>query len=425
MELDLSKKVSQYDSKYMFPLKVTSKAVKPIAQNYLLFVKKFPKTIFSQETIDLFKNNSIQSSVIDAANQHIKHFGDFLLVFSNRMSSLGYTFGDLPKLLDNERTSDFQDLMDKFQEKENKTVFAKKALIKMTNKYKDVSCNINEKIVITFQCVTPDAATDTKKAKKDIEELLNNVMKLRKENKPVMHSLQMTYDGNLVEVHKMFDKLHGMLSDRCMSIKQLVRLLCESLNDVMSNMLSYVDTMTPVLEKIESVQEFKTMMENKKVHRYDMSFREFKPIDMNHECFQGLEKVGITPMCHYFPKFVGKALYSFDGKESDEISIKKNQMVLILEDPSNEWILALDIESRIAGYVPESYVKILGTGVGICYSDENRCDWEYPLCEGDFIALKQKRIVDKKFVGITLEGAECDLSFNTVELIGGTIEIVD
>lgn len=55
-----------------------------------------------------------------------------------------------------------------------------------------------------------------------------------------------------------------------------------------------------------------------------------------------------------------KALFSFQGQAENELSFRKDDLFIILKEPSNSgWIKVKNIGSNEIGYVPESYLETI------------------------------------------------------------------
>lgn len=70
-----------------------------------------------------------------------------------------------------------------------------------------------------------------------------------------------------------------------------------------------------------------------------------------------------SPILMYDTRFsyteVGNVLYDFEAKYSNEMSVKKDENVYIVNDDEPGWTRVRRIRTKEEGYIPRSYIKFL------------------------------------------------------------------
>ena len=73
----------------------------------------------------------------------------------------------------------------------------------------------------------------------------------------------------------------------------------------------------------------------------------------------------------YFPLCMAKAKYDFESKSQDELKLTKNQRIFLLQKPLDGWVLAMQVAYSISGFVPETYIEVIGKGLAVLKKDLN------------------------------------------------------
>lgn len=125
------------------------------------------------------------------------------------------------------------------------------------------------------------------------------------------------------------------------------------------------------LESIDTRNDFTVFVDYFKIARYDLTIKPFVPIDLSHKAFQGLEPILPPPRINSLPVAVGLALFDFQPESGKELGLKKNSHILLCHPAygNDKWVLALRSGDLKPGYVPRSFVKTVGSGLGVVFKE--------------------------------------------------------
>ena len=409
--------------------------VQSVSNKLLHCRRSMPSRVFRKDTQQKINNNeTISPSLINAIHIHETEFNEILNLIEKLANSLYATFSEISKQFVNDSYGKHEQTMCDFEQANNKLSFALNAVEKLKQNYLPISFAINDKIVMGFQNKTSKSlsASNVEKLSTELKAFMELAEAERQNNKSTIRSLQSTYDHDVDVFRKSFEEMKKEITNRQNCLIQLTKfygLFCEELG---TSFKSYADKVLSLVEQIEVKTEFKTILHHKQIARYDISFPAFKPIMLDPNIFKDpvspipesrYKLVPKPPMCSYFPMFVGKSLYSFNPTADYEVPMKKNQLVLILEPPKDDWTLTMDKNTHKVGFVPSSFVKVLGKGVGICTNSEKQQEWEVQLNTGDFIALKAKYTSEGKFSVVKTDETEGFVALDSVAIIAGDVDI--
>ena len=168
--------------------------------------------------------------------------------------------------------------------------------------------------------------------------------------------------------------------------------------------------------KIHYKEDMKSFLNIKKMIRYDMICEEFEPIEVNYNLLN--EKPPVFPNELHsiiYPISMAKAEKNFSAEYSNEISLRKGKIILLMEPPDTEWVLATNPFSRASGYVPSSHISIIKGSLAVVLKEIS--DQNGNLQKGDYIVANPDPKNDNYFRCFTVMGNELLLRKNQVALI--------
>jgi hypothetical protein len=71
----------------------------------------------------------------------------------------------------------------------------------------------------------------------------------------------------------------------------------------------------------------------------------------------------------YLPIAVAQVLSNFESASADELSVKENQLVYVMQPPKDEWVFVMQKPYGICGFVPETFLKTIGVGVAVMLTE--------------------------------------------------------
>jgi hypothetical protein len=71
----------------------------------------------------------------------------------------------------------------------------------------------------------------------------------------------------------------------------------------------------------------------------------------------------------YLPIGVARILEDFEGQSPDELSVRKGQVVYLMQKPDEGWIFVMRKPYGVCGFVPESFAEVIGVGTAVLLAE--------------------------------------------------------
>ena len=164
-------------------------------------------------------------------------------------------------------------------------------------------------------------------------------------------------------------------------------------NESLKSLLDHLDTMGKDLNSLS--QSISTASENldfsadyhKFIDQNQFKFYDTVPFPFERFKFSSqYVQPDVSPVVRfkmlYFPLSMAEAIGDFTAEDEDEMSLVKGQRIFLMEEPINGWILSLRLSYQKFGYIPETYVKKVGIGLGVAPNTyQNGCGFIVAIME--------------------------------------------
>lgn len=137
--------------------------------------------------------------------------------------------------------------------------------------------------------------------------------------------------------------------------------------DFGSKMNDFSNEIDKAADKIDFNTDFKSFANLKHLVRSDFIVDEFKPFDTSGPAFEGIEPIEIPKKEQLIPINIVKVIHDYQEEEENEISCKKGQYLLLMEDMDNDWVLCMN-QIKI-GFLPVNCIEKIGDKFGVIKSD--------------------------------------------------------
>lgn len=170
--------------------------------------------------------------------------------------------------------------------------------------------------------------------------------------------------------------------------KDIILTIIKSNEDIMTNCEELSSQFIKSMNSINFQTDFQNFIKENKIIRYDILPDEFKPLDFSHECFSEITKVSNVLSFQLYPYSMAKVTSEFIPEDSNEISVKKGKIVLLMESLSLPWTFIQKPYTNELGYVPTSFLEEIGKGIGVLLNEYTTSD--EVLNKGDYVAIESR-----------------------------------
>lgn len=167
--------------------------------------------------------------------------------------------------------------------------------------------------------------------------------------------------------------------------KDILLAVIKSNQDIVDKCNSTSDKIIPCMNMINFQIDFQNFVSKQKIIRYDILPDQFVPLDFSHECFSQISTISNVLSLQLYPFAIARMKKEFNAKESNELSMQKGKMVLLMEDLSLPWAFIQNPYTRVMGYAPSSFLELVGKGIGVLLEEFTTSD--EILNKGDYIAI--------------------------------------
>lgn len=197
--------------------------------------------------------------------------------------------------------------------------------------------------------------------------------------------------------------------------KNILLAIIHSNREIITNCEQLSNEFTSMMNQIDFHSDFQRFTEYNKIIRYDILPMDFKPIDLNHECFNQIATVSKIVAFQFYPYSMAKMKNDFIAVDKGELSVQKGKILLLMEDLSLNWTFAQNPYTRVMGYVPSSFLEEIGKGLGVLlYEFEAK---EEILNKGDYVAIESKSLDNETYQIHSITDNIIEIPFSYIGII--------
>ncbi|KAH0795091.1 hypothetical protein GPJ56_000934 [Histomonas meleagridis] len=137
------------------------------------------------------------------------------------------------------------------------------------------------------------------------------------------------------------------------------------LKDVVINMINEIKDKSCILVKIDFMTDFTEF-----INKHHICFIDVSPVRFDKFVFSNrfiAPESSLIPRfkMEYFPFFLCTVLHDFTSSEDNELSVSKDMRLFLMEKPKCEWALVMKPKYAECGFVPFSFINVIGYGVAV------------------------------------------------------------
>lgn len=139
--------------------------------------------------------------------------------------------------------------------------------------------------------------------------------------------------------------------------------LCDHIGEISPRIESVRAEFSKSLDWLKFNVDFKNFAKTHRITNQDLPLPVFKPFQFSSKNVKP-EQFYIAPdILTYFPLLAAKTLGDFTPENSNELKLVAGQRIYLMETPNQNWVLAMNPFYRQIGFIPISYIQVVGTGL--------------------------------------------------------------
>ena len=331
--------------------------------------------------------------------------------FSKIIKNFGASFTGGLSSLDETRKHDFQKHFINFSSLFLTIKNLEPMLISLTQPNLELSSKFNK-------AMTEKSNSKSWFFKSDCTSVFKEIIKKRESLHKTREALISSNQITIKSFYYSLEKIKYLILDRNKLLLALFNFLSSAFNEFSKLFLKHTEIIKEKIDSIDFKGDFNLFIKTEKICRYDDINLEFKPIDMSHPAFENIE----NPLILYFPTIypisLAISLFDFLPEGNNEIFLKKNKFIFLLEEPDFDWCHIMDPLSKNMGFVPSLFIKKIGIGLGIIIKDPEPLEQNgISVKNGDFVSILDFNKSKQYYSVHTIDGKIGLISLNVLEIL--------
>lgn len=141
---------------------------------------------------------------------------------------------------------------------------------------------------------------------------------------------------------------------------RVIKPLSEHLGEIAPGIHSVIVDFEKSLNWLKFPSDFKQFSQTHRISYGDIPLPTFEPFKFSSQFTQPDQSFVPRFQMDYFPLHAAVVLANYQAESRNEISLIKGKRVYLMENPNQNWVLAMNPYFGKIGFIPSSYVKIVG-----------------------------------------------------------------
>lgn len=136
--------------------------------------------------------------------------------------------------------------------------------------------------------------------------------------------------------------------------------LSSHLGDIAPGIRNVINEFEKSLSWLKFPSDFKAFAQTHHISYCDIPLPTFERFKFSSQFTQPDQSVVPRFQMNYYPLYAAVALANFQPESRNEINLFKGHRIYLMEEPNQNWVLAMNPSYGKIGFIPSSYVKIVG-----------------------------------------------------------------
>lgn len=144
------------------------------------------------------------------------------------------------------------------------------------------------------------------------------------------------------------------------TFNKIVKPISDRMGEIAPGIHNVIDEFEKSLSWLKFPSDFKHFAQTHNISFCDIPLPTFERFKFSSQFTQPDQSVIPRFQINYYPLHAAVALANFQAENRNEINLYKGRRVYLMEDPNQNWVLAMQPYYAQIGFIPSSYVRIVG-----------------------------------------------------------------